>query len=97
MTEDGEENIIGFTNNITNPEGGTHVTGFKSAFAKLINNYARNELGALKEKDSNLTGADIRSGMQAIISVKHPDPQFEGREPRQSFQIRTCQRLWMIS
>lgn len=79
MTEDGEENIIGFTNNITNPEGGTHVTGFKSAFAKLINNYARNELGTLKEKDSNLTGADIRSGMQAIISVKHPDPQFEGQ------------------
>ena len=74
MTEDGEENIIGFTNNITNPEGGTHVTGFKSGFAKLINSYARNELGLLKEKDANLSGADIRSGMQAIISVKHPDP-----------------------
>lgn len=79
MTEDGEDNIIGFTNNITNPEGGTHVTGFKTGFAKLINNYARNELGLLKDKDSNLSGADIRSGMQAIISVKHPDPQFEGQ------------------
>lgn len=79
MTEDGEENIIGFTNNITNPEGGTHVTGFKSGFAKLLNSYARNELGLLKEKDANLSGADIRSGMQAIISVKHPDPQFEGQ------------------
>lgn len=79
MTEDGEENIIGFTNNITNPEGGTHVTGFKTGFAKLINSYARNELGLLKDKDSNLSGADIRSGMQAIISVKHPDPQFEGQ------------------
>ena len=79
MTEDGEETIIGFTNNITNPEGGTHVTGFKSGFAKLINSYARNELGLLKEKDANLSGADIRSGMQAIISVKHPDPQFEGQ------------------
>lgn len=79
MTENGEENIIGFTNNITNPEGGTHVTGFKSGFAKLINSYARNELGLLKEKDANLSGADIRSGMQAIISVKHPDPQFEGQ------------------
>lgn len=79
MTEDGEENIIGFTNNITNPEGGTHVTGFKSGFAKLINSYARNELGLLKEKDTNLSGADIRSGMQAIISIKHPDPQFEGQ------------------
>ena len=79
MTEEGEENIIGFTNNITNPDGGTHVTGFKTGFAKLINNYARNELGLLKDKDSNLSGADIRSGMQAIISVKHPDPQFEGQ------------------
>ncbi len=79
MTEDGEENIIGFTNNITNPEGGTHVTGFKSGFARLINSYARNELGLLKEKDSNLSGADIRAGMQAIISIKHPNPQFEGQ------------------
>ncbi len=78
-TEDGDENVIGFTNNITNPEGGTHVSGFKSAFAKLINNYARNELGVLKEKDSNLSGADIRQGIQAIVSVKHPDPQFEGQ------------------
>ncbi len=78
-TEDGDENVIGFTNNITNPEGGTHVTGFKSAFAKIINNYARNELGVLKDKDPNLSGADIRQGMQTIISVKHPDPQFEGQ------------------
>ena len=78
-TEDGDENVIGFTNNITNPEGGTHVTGYKTAFAKIINNYARNELGVLKEKDSNLSGADIRQGVQAIISVKHPDPQFEGQ------------------
>ena len=78
-TEDGDENVIGFTNNITNPEGGTHVTGYKNAFAKIINKYARNELGVLKEKDSNLTGADIRQGIQAIVSVKHPDPQFEGQ------------------
>ncbi len=78
-TEDGDENVIGFTNNITNPEGGTHVTGYKTAFAKIINNYARNEMGVLKEKDSNLSGADIRQGVQAIISVKHPDPQFEGQ------------------
>ena len=78
-TEDGDENVIGFTNNITNPEGGTHVTGYKTAFAKIINNYARNELGVLKEKDSNLSGADIRQGIQAIVSVKHPDPQFEGQ------------------
>lgn len=78
-TEDGDENVIGFTNNITNPEGGTHVSGYKAAFAKIINNYARNELGVLKEKDSNLSGADIRQGVQAIVSVKHPDPQFEGQ------------------
>ncbi|MBP3235101.1 MAG: DNA gyrase subunit B [Eubacterium sp.] len=78
-TDDGDENVIGFTNNITNPEGGTHVTGYKTAFAKIINNYARNELGVLKEKDSNLSGADIRQGIQAIVSVKHPDPQFEGQ------------------
>ncbi len=79
MTEDGDENIIGFTNNITNPEGGTHITGFKNAYARLINNYARNELGLLKEKDSSLSGADVRAGMQAIVSIKHPDPQFEGQ------------------
>lgn len=79
MTEDGEENVIGFTNNITNPEGGTHVAGFKAAFTKVINNYARNELGLLKEKDTNLSGPDTRAGMQAIVSVKHPDPQFEGQ------------------
>ena len=74
-----QESTYSFVNNITTPEGGTHVTGFKSGFAKLINSYARNELGLLKEKDANLSGADIRSGMQAIISVKHPDPQFEGQ------------------
>ncbi len=79
MTEDGDENIIGFTNNITNPEGGTHVAGLKSAFTKVINTYARNELALLKEKDSNLSGPDTRAGMQAIISIKHPDPQFEGQ------------------
>ena len=79
MTEDGDENIIGFTNNITNPEGGTHVTSWKSAFAKVVNQYARNDLGLLKEKDSNLSGADIRNGMVSVISVRHPDPQFEGQ------------------
>ncbi len=79
MTEDGDENVIGFTNNITNPDGGTHVTSFKAGFAKIINGYARKELSLLKEKDANLSGADIRQGMQAIISVRHPDPQFEGQ------------------
>lgn len=79
FSEDGDENIVGFTNNITNTEGGTHINGFKSAFAKLINTYARNDLGLLKDKDSNFNGSDIRNGLIAIISVKHPDPQFEGQ------------------
>ena len=72
------ETILGFCNNIYNSEGGTHITGFKSVFTTVINNYAR-ELGNLKEKDDNFTGADVRNGMTAIISIKHPDPRFEGQ------------------
>ena len=72
------ENILGFCNNIYNSEGGTHLTGFKTTFTTVINQYAR-ELGILKEKDSNYTGADVRNGMTAIISIKHPDPRFEGQ------------------
>ena len=65
-------------NNIFNSEGGTHLTGFKTTFTTVMNQYAR-ELGTLKEKDPNFTGADIRNGMTAIVSIKHPDPQFEGQ------------------
>lgn len=72
------ENVLGFCNNIYNAEGGMHLTGFKTTFTTVINQYAR-ELGILKEKDSNFTGADIRNGMTAIVSVKHPDPRFEGQ------------------
>ena len=72
------ENILGFCNNIYNAEGGTHLTGFKTTFTTAMNQYAR-ELGILKEKDSNFTGADIRNGMTAIVSIKHPDPRFEGQ------------------
>ena len=72
------ENVLGFCNNIYNAEGGTHLTGFKSAFTNLINTYAR-ELGILKEKDINFTGADVRNGMTAVVSIKHPDPRFEGQ------------------
>ncbi len=72
------ENVLGFCNNIYNGEGGTHLTGFKTTFTAAINQYAR-ELGILKEKDANFTGADIRNGMTAIISIKHPDPRFEGQ------------------
>ena len=72
------ENVLGFCNNIYNAEGGTHLTGFKTTFTTVMNNYAR-ELGILKEKESNFTGADIRNGMTAVISIKHPAPRFEGQ------------------
>ncbi len=72
------EDVLGFCNNIYNSEGGTHITGFKSTFTTIMNSYAR-EIGVLKEKDSNFNGADIRNGMTGIISVKHPDPRFEGQ------------------
>jgi DNA gyrase subunit B len=77
-TNDFHENILGFCNNIYNSEGGAHLTGFKTAFTTIINSYAR-ELGILKDKDANFNGADVRNGMTAVISVKHPDPRFEGQ------------------
>ncbi|MCR4596227.1 MAG: DNA gyrase subunit B [Lachnospiraceae bacterium] len=72
------EDVLGFCNNIYNSEGGTHLTGFKQIFTTVINNYARS-LGNLKDKDANFTGADVRNGMTAIVSIKHPDPRFEGQ------------------
>ena len=72
------ENVLGFCNNIYNAEGGTHLTGFKTQFTTTMNSYARS-LGILKEKDANFTGTDVRNGMTAIISIKHPDPRFEGQ------------------
>ncbi len=72
------ENVLGFCNNIYNSEGGTHLTGFKTMFTNVINTYAR-ELNVLKEKDANFTGADVRNGMTAVVSIKHPDPRFEGQ------------------
>ena len=72
------EDILGFCNNIYTAEGGTHITGFKTMFTNIINTYAR-ELGILKEKDVNFTGTDVRNGMTAVISIKHPDPRFEGQ------------------
>ncbi len=72
------EDVLGFCNNIYNAEGGTHITGFKTMFTNVINTYAR-ELGILKEKDVNFTGTDVRNGMTAVISIKHPDPRFEGQ------------------
>lgn len=72
------ENVLGFCNNIYNAEGGTHITGFKTIFTTVINNYAR-QLNILKDKDANFTGPDVRNGMTAVVSIKHPDPRFEGQ------------------
>ncbi|HUV04094.1 MAG TPA: DNA topoisomerase subunit B [Armatimonadota bacterium] len=72
------ENILTFANNINTTEGGVHLSGFKTALTRVINNYAR-KIGALKEKDSNLTGDDAREGLAAVISVKLLNPQFEGQ------------------
>ncbi|MGA3677656.1 DNA topoisomerase (ATP-hydrolyzing) subunit B [Lysinibacillus sp. RS5] len=71
-------NIFSFANNINTYEGGTHESGFKTALTRVINDYARKN-GQLKESDANLTGEDVREGLTAIVSVKHPDPQFEGQ------------------
>ncbi|MBD1379868.1 DNA topoisomerase (ATP-hydrolyzing) subunit B [Metabacillus arenae] len=71
-------NIYSFANNIHTYEGGTHEAGFKTALTRVINDYARKN-GVFKENDQNLTGEDVREGLTAIISIKHPDPQFEGQ------------------
>lgn len=72
------ENIYSFANNIHTHEGGTHESGFKSALTRIINEYAR-KTNAIKDNDSNLTGDDVREGLTAIVSVKIPEPQFEGQ------------------
>jgi DNA gyrase subunit B len=72
------ESVYAFTNNIPNPEGGTHLIGFRSALTRAVNSYAR-KFGYLKEKDENLSGEDAREGLTAIISVRMPEPQFEGQ------------------
>ena len=77
-TNEFRENVLGFCNNIYNAEGGTHLSGFKTTFTTVMNSYAR-EIGVLKEKDANFTGADIRNGMTAVVSIKHPEPRFEGQ------------------
>jgi len=73
-----QENILTYANNIHTQEGGTHLSGFKTALTRVLNNYAR-KIGALKEKDPNLAGEDVREGLAAIISVKITNPQFEGQ------------------
>ena len=77
-TDSFTETIKQFANNVVNPEGGSHLTGFRSALTRVINDYAR-KTGLLKEKEENLTGEDTREGLTAVILVKLPDPQFEGQ------------------
>jgi DNA gyrase subunit B len=72
------ETVKAFANNVFNPEGGTHLTGFRSALTRVINDYARKS-GAIKEKEENLSGEDCREGLTAVILVKLPEPQFEGQ------------------
>jgi DNA gyrase subunit B len=77
-TADYKETVYAFCNNIFNPDGGTHLVGFRTALTRVLNNYARNK-GYLKEKDENLTGEDVREGLTAVVSVKVREPQFEGQ------------------
>lgn len=77
-TESYQEHVFTFANNIHTTEGGMHLTGFRTALTRTINNYARKK-GILKEKDQNLTAEDVREGLTAVISVKLSDPQFEGQ------------------
>lgn len=77
-TEDFNESVHCFANNITNPEGGSHLQGFRTALTRELNTYARVK-GFIKEKDTNLTGEDVREGLTAVISVKIKEPQFEGQ------------------
>ena len=77
-TDEYKEIVNAFTNNIYNPDGGSHVSGFHTALTRTINQYARAK-GYLKDKDENLNGDDVREGLTAIISIKLPDPQFEGQ------------------
>lgn len=77
-TDEYKESLFGFANNISNPEGGTHIAGFRTALTRTLNVYARKN-NLLKEKEENLSGEDVREGLTAIVSVKLPDPQFEGQ------------------
>lgn len=77
-TDDFHSNLLTFTNNIHTYEGGTHETGFKTALTRVINDYARKH-GQIKPGEDALSGDDVREGMTAVVSIKHPDPQFEGQ------------------
>lgn len=93
------ETIKAFANNVFNPDGGTHLTGFRSALTRVVNDYARKS-GLLKEKDENLSGEDTREGLTAVILVKLQDPQFEGQtknklgNPEVRGQVETVMTEW---
>lgn len=91
-----EENIHGFCNNIFTQEGGTHITGFKTKYTQLINTYAR-QLGILKEKDTNFTGADTRNGMTCVIAIKYRDPIFEGQTKTKLASAEAAQDVAMVT
>lgn len=76
--DDFKENVFAFTNNILNPEGGMHIVGFRTALTRTLNAFARTK-NFLKEKDENLAGEDVREGLTAVLSIKLPEPQFEGQ------------------
>lgn len=76
--QDFQERMYGFCNNVSNPEGGSHLTGFRAALTTVVNQFARS-LNILKEKDDNFLGTDVRTGLTAIVSVKHTNPRFEGQ------------------
>ena len=91
-----EENIHGFCNNIFTQEGGTHITGFKTRYTQMINTYAR-QLGILKEKDTNFTGADTRNGMTCVIAIKYRDPIFEGQTKTKLASAEAAQDVAMVT
>ncbi len=91
-----EENILGFCNNIFTQEGGTHLVGFKTRFTQLVNTYAK-DLGILKDKDPNFTGADTRNGMTALVAIKHPDPIFEGQTKTKLASADATKAVFTIS
>ena len=95
FTDSFEENILGFCNGIYTVEGGTHIVGFKTKFLQLVNSYAR-QLGVLKEKDQNFTGADSRNGMVAVLSVKYPEPVFEGQTKTKLASLEAAKEVSQI-
>ena len=95
FTDSFEENILGFCNGIYTVEGGTHIVGFKAKFLQLVNGYAR-QLGVLKEKDQNFTGADSRNGMVAVLSIKFPEPVFEGQTKTKLASLEAAKEVSQI-